>query len=141
MLKINFRSIIMCLIAMISISAYSHETDKVFGKRLLMRHGIDQEAAVIANIGESNPNLEILKQGSLDYLLFFAESYDLLSRGFSYEKNPETYVVQVDGKTLYYFYTVNIIKDNVPMTRNFYEVSFRVDGALYISRTAHYDYE
>jgi hypothetical protein len=138
-MKLNILFFISILF-LLSTAVFADSIDNIFTKRLLERHGLNNQEATVSIVNELGADLQALQKYELGSLISFANQYDLIRQGFSYENNPAVYKVLSDGEVLFYSFAIDISKDKIKMTRRFYEVSIRVDGAPYISRVVNYDY-
>lgn len=83
-----------------------------------------------------------LEEHFLDRLLFFAQTYDLFSIGWSYAINPNVYkVTNAAGDTLGYNFSIDLYKNGVYKSRRFHQAGIRVDGVYFVERIADYEIE
>jgi hypothetical protein len=138
-MKLNILFFISILF-LFSTAVFADSIDNTFTKRLLERHGLNNQEATVSIVNDLGADLQALQKYELGSLISFANQYDLIRQGFSYENNPAVYKVVYDGEVLFYSFAIDISKDKIKLTRRFYEVSIRVDEVPYISRVVHYDY-
>lgn len=115
------------------------EIDANFHHRLLIRHALQSNTVTIQPVANMQA-IQVLRAASMNNLLAFASEYALDKQGFSYRHNQSAYSITVNQEVLFYTFSIDILKDNVPATRCFYEVDFRVNGGSFIRRMANLPY-